>query len=110
MEATERVKRLIAMHLATAFGVTLVAGLISPVLLYLTPEFRSRGCGVQLLGRAVFHYTGLGRHALRLHVAEDNKPAVEFYKRNGFQLLSWEDNAAGRLLLMEKSLEEHRHV
>ena len=96
------------MDLDTARGAHAGYGWIS--LLYLTPEFRSRGCGVQLLGRAVFHYTGLGRHALRLHVAEDNKPAVEFYKRHGFQLLSWEDNAAGRLLLMEKSLEEHRHV
>ena len=94
--------------LDTARGAHAGYGWIS--LLYLTPEFRGRGCAVQLLGRAVFHYTGLGRHALRLHVAEDNKPAVEFYKRNGFQLLSWEDNAAGRLLLMEKSLEEHRHA
>ena len=96
------------MDLDTAKGAHAGYGWIS--LLYLKPEFRSHGCGVQLIGRALFLYTGLGRHALRLHVAEDNKPAVEFYKRNGFQLLSWEDNAAGRLLLMEKSLEEHRHA
>ena len=38
---TERVKRLLAMHLATAFGVTLAAGLLSGALLYLTPAFEA---------------------------------------------------------------------
>ena len=65
---------------------------------------------MQLIGRAIFLYDKLGRRSLRLHVAEDNKTAVDFYRKNGFQLLSWEDNAAGRLLLMEKKLEEHHHV
>ena len=65
---------------------------------------------MQLIGRAIFLYDKLDRHALRLHVAEDNKTAVEFYQKNGFQVLSWEDNAAGRLLLMEKTLEDHRHA
>ncbi|MGN0996801.1 MAG: UDP-N-acetylmuramoyl-tripeptide--D-alanyl-D-alanine ligase [Candidatus Ventricola sp.] len=38
---TERVKRLLAMHLATAFFATLIAGLISPVLLYLMPALEA---------------------------------------------------------------------
>ena len=94
--------------LDTARGAHAGYGWIS--FLYLKPEYRGRGCGVQLIGRAIFLYDRLGRHSLRLHVAEDNKTAVDFYQKNGFQLLSWEDNAAGRLLLMEKKLEDHRHA
>ena len=94
--------------LDTARGAHAGYGWIS--FLYLKPEYRGRGCGVQLIGRAIFLYDRLGRHSLRLHVAEDNKTAVDFYQKNGFQLLSWEDNAAGRLLLMERTLEDHRHA
>lgn len=94
--------------LDTARGAHAGYGWIS--FLYLKPEYRGRSCGVQLIGRAIFLYDRLGRHSLRLHVAEDNKTAVDFYQKNGFQLLSWEDNAAGRLLLMEKKLEDHRHA
>lgn len=94
--------------LDTARGAHAGYGWIS--FLYLKPEYRGRGCGVQLIGRAIFLYDRLGRHSLRLHVAEDNKAAVDFYQKNGFQLLSWEDNAAGRLLLMERTLEDHRHA
>lgn len=38
---TERVKRLMAMHVATAFAAVLVMGLISPVLMYLAPAFEA---------------------------------------------------------------------
>ena len=38
---TERVKRLMAMHAATAFAAVLVMGLISPVLMYLAPAFEA---------------------------------------------------------------------
>lgn len=79
-------------------------------LLYLKPEYRGLGCGVQLLGRPFFLYTALGRRALRLHVAEENTAAVNFYRRNGFETLSWENNGLGRLLLMEKKLEGHSHA
>ena len=94
--------------LDTARGTHAGYGWIS--LLYLRPEYRGLGCGVQLLGRAVILYAGLGRRSLRLHVAEENRAAVEFYTKNGFETLSGETNAAGRLLLMEKKLEERRHV
>lgn len=79
-------------------------------LFYLKPEFRNLGCGVQLLGRAIALYARLGRSALRLHVAEGNAGAVEFYKKHGFEILSWENNALGRLLLMEKKLGGRRDV
>lgn len=74
-------------------------------LLYLLPEFRFQGYGVQALGRAIMEYHRLGRHAVRLHVAAENSSAIRFYEKNGFQVLSSEPGANGPLLLMERSLE-----
>lgn len=73
-------------------------------LLYLKPEYRRLGLGIQILGRAIMHYRGLGRRALRLHVAEDNLPALAFYERWGFEKLSCEEGSLGRLWLMEKKI------
>ena len=73
-------------------------------LLYLKPEFRRRGMGIQLLGRAIMHYRGLGRRALRLTVAEDNAPALAFYRRWGFHVLGSERGRFGDILLMEKKI------
>lgn len=78
------------------------AGWIS--FLYLTPEFRGRGYGPQLLGHAVSVFRGKGRRAIRLHVAETNETAVRFYQRNGFQLISKEPGIGSQLLLMEKTI------
>lgn len=77
-------------------------------LLYLTPEYRGRGYGIQALGRAIVRFRELGRHSLRLLVAEENAPARRFYEREGFRLLHYEDGAAGRLLLLERGLTERR--
>ena len=96
------------MDLDTERGAGAGYGWIS--LLYLKPEYRGLGCGVQLLGRAVLLYTALGRRALRLHVAEENTAAVSFYRKVGFETLSWENNSLGRLLLMEKKLEGRSHA
>ena len=73
-------------------------------LLYLKEEYRHRGCAPQLLGRAVAHYRGLGRTALRLLVSEDNTDALRFYERMGFRALSYENGSHGRLHLMEKKI------
>ena len=73
-------------------------------LIYLKPEYRNRGCGAQLLARALLRYRDLGRSALRLHVAEDNALALSFYRREGFRILSRSEGVAGGLLLLEKSL------
>lgn len=79
-------------------------------LLYLEPEFRGRGCGIQLLSRAMQKYEQLGRRALRLHVAEENQAAVSFYRRWGFQELGQEPGGSGHLLLMERKLGNHEHI
>ena len=78
-------------------------------LLYLRPEYRRRGLGVQALGRAVSKFEAMGRTALRLHVSEDNEAALAFYRHWGFEELSWEPGARGRLLLMEKKLRGVGH-
>ena len=73
-------------------------------LLYLKPEYRRLGLGIQLLGRAIMHYRGLGRRALRRHVAEDTRPARAFYEHWGFEELSREAGSFGKLLLLEKKI------
>lgn len=73
-------------------------------LLYLKPEYRRKGYGVQLLARAIRAYRELGRRSIRLHVAEANTAAVTFYRRQGFELLGTEGTGGGKLLLMEKTL------
>ncbi len=78
------------------------AGWIS--FLYLAPEFRGMGMGAQLLGHAVSVYRGLGRRALRLHVAEDNTSALSFYDRLGFARIGTEAGARYPLRLMELEL------
>ena len=94
--------------LDTAHGEHAGFGWIS--FLYLKPEYRFQGYGVQLLGRAVAKYSALGRRALRLHVAEGNAPAVAFYRRFGFETLSFETRRTGKLLLMEKKLGGRRNA
>lgn len=70
-------------------------------LIYLVPQYRNKGYGIQLLARAMTVYMGLGRKALRLTVAKENTAALAFYKSHGFKILSTQ---AGGLLLMEKKL------
>lgn len=90
----------------TARGAHAGYGWIS--LVYLRPEYRRQGYGIQLLGRAYLHYQGLGRKSVRLNVAEENRAARAFYEKEGFSLLGSDGGAKG-LLLMEKKLEEVRH-
>ncbi len=73
-------------------------------LLYLREEYRGRGLGVQLLGRAVSKYRKLGRRAIRLNVAQENTAARAFYRANEFAELSRTPGANGGLLLLEKKL------
>ena len=50
-------------------------------LLYLIPEYRGKGYGIQALGRAIVAFRTQGRRALRLLAAEDNAAACAFYQR-----------------------------
>ena len=73
-------------------------------LIYLCPAYRGRGAGAQLLGRAVSKYRALGRRAIRLYAAEDNRAALAFYRKLEFEELSRAPGSQGELLLLEKSL------
>ena len=73
-------------------------------LLYLRPEFRGQGLGIQLLGRAVLYFRALGRDGLRLHVSEDNAPALAFYRKHGFENIGMKKGILTDLFLMEKEL------
>ena len=71
-------------------------------LLYLNPEYRGRGCGIQALARAIVYYKNLGRQAIRLNVNPMNETAINFYKKYGFKVIDEQRD----LLLLEKSLNK----
>lgn len=73
-------------------------------LIYLRPEFRRRGMGIQLLGRVIMHYRALGRRSLRLNAAEDNRAALAFYDHWGFEKLGAEQGSFGKIWLLEKKI------
>ena len=70
--------------------------------LYMMPEFRSKGLGVQLLGHAVCTYRAMGRQYLRLRCAPENGRAQNFYRSHGFYKIGEEPGGAGHLDLLEK--------
>lgn len=72
--------------------------------LYLTPGLRGNKLGVQLVGHAVSVCRKLGRSALRLHVAEENKSALAFYRKLGFTAVGTENGIVCPLLLLEMKL------
>lgn len=71
-------------------------------LLYLIPEFRGKGFGVQLIGCAAAYFSDRGRNSVRLHVAVTNKAAIGFYEHYGFRELAVEPGVASNQLLMER--------
>jgi len=70
--------------------------------LYVAPEFRSKGLGVQLLGQAVCTYRAMGRQVLRLRCAPENERAKKFYVTHGFYKIGEEPGGIGHLDTMEK--------
>ena len=71
-------------------------------LLYLVPEFRGKGYGVQLIGCAAAYFADRGRSAVRLHVAVTNEAAIGFYRHYGFDELAVEPGVTSDQLLMER--------
>lgn len=70
--------------------------------LYMMPEFRAKGLGVQLLGHAVCTYRAMGRQYLRLRCAPENERAQNFYRSHGFYKIGEEAGGIGHLDLLEK--------
>ena len=78
------------------------AGFLS--LCYLTPAFRGKGLGVQLLGQAVSFYRPLGRTSLRLRCSPANEPVQRFCAKHDFHKIG-EEQAGGRPLdVLEKDI------
>lgn len=78
------------------------AGWIS--LCYLTPDYRGKNLGIQLLGHAVSVYRRLNRRSVRLHVAETNKAGIAFYEKYDFKRIGTAKGNLCELWLMEKEL------
>ena len=70
--------------------------------LYLTPEQRHNGVGVQLIGKAVSVYRPRGRDKLQLTCSETNHAALSFYEKYGFRRTGTAPGAYGTLYEMEK--------
>lgn len=69
--------------------------------IYMTPDFRKRGAGVQLVGEAVSRFRALGRNRLRLRCAAENETAQNFYRRCGFRKVGEDPSAPVKLDLLE---------
>lgn len=70
--------------------------------IYMEPEIRDHGLGVQLLGQAVSTYRALGRRYLRLRCAPENEYAQHFYQKYGFYKVGEEPGGIGHLDTLEK--------
>jgi len=56
--------------------------------LYIRPQFRHQGLGSQFLAFIEERYRGRAVR-FRLEAEEENRPAVESYKKNGYQVLPY---------------------
>jgi len=70
-------------------------------LLYIAPEYRGRGLGIQLLGQAVSVYRAMGRQYLRLRCSPENDRAEKFFLSHGFYRVR-AAGGEGRLDVLEK--------
>ena len=73
-------------------------------LLYLLPEYRGLGLGVQLIGMASAYFSHKSRRAVRLHVAVTNEHAIGFYLHYGFRELRRDPGVASEQILMEREI------
>ena len=71
---------------------------------YMNPQTRHQGLGVQMLGQAVSIARPMGLKRLQLLCAVNNKTALRFYGRYGFQKTGAVPGAFGTLCRMEKNI------
>ena len=69
---------------------------------YMTPEYRHKGLGIQLLGQAVSVFRPMGREKLLLRCAPENAIAQHFYKKYGFHKIGDVPDTEVPLEYMEK--------
>lgn len=68
---------------------------------YMAPDYRKKGVGIQLIGEAVSRFRELGRTRLRLRCAAENQVAQNFYHRCGFRKTGEDREAPVALDLLE---------
>jgi len=90
------------LHLATGRGAAEGVGYIP--FLYLSPAYRGRRIGDQLIGQAVYTYRAMGRQRLRLRCAQDNLPAQHLYARHSFVKVAEAPGSHGLLDVLEKEI------
>lgn len=73
-------------------------------LLYLRPEYRGVGLGVQLIGCACAYFSHKGRRSVCLHAAVTNERAVGFYHHFGFRTVRTEPGVASDQYLLERDI------
>ena len=76
------------------------AGYIS--FIYLNPEYRGLGLGIQVISKAVSVVRPMGRDKLRLSCSQANKTALQFYAKYGFRVTGTVPGAYACLNTMEK--------
>ena len=72
--------------------------------LYLAPEQRNNGVGIQLIGKAVSLSRPLDCDKLGLVCSEQNAHALAFYQKYGFHTIGTEAGAYGTLYRMQKDI------
>ena len=71
---------------------------------YLSPDYRCKGMGIQLIGQAVSHFRKRGFNKVRLCVSQRNQIACRFYQRMGFKMTGLTQGCFDMLAIMERPL------
>ena len=72
--------------------------------LYLLPDYRGMGLGVQLIGQAISVFRSMGCDRIRLRCAPDNAVAQKFYAKYGFYKIGEAAGSRVPLDLLEKKI------
>ena len=78
--------------------------------LYLKPELRGRELGIQLIGHAVSFFRKRGRTHLQICVSPNNRRAMAFYRKYGFQEVGSMPGRFGNLIQMDYNMDLQRDV
>ncbi|MBR6812877.1 MAG: GNAT family N-acetyltransferase [Oscillospiraceae bacterium] len=71
---------------------------------YLSPKYRCKGMGIQLIGHAVSHFRKRGFDKVRLCVSQKNAVACRFYQKMGFKMTGLTQGCFDMLAVMERPL------
>lgn len=67
------------------YDIDKIGGYISRIYIY--PKYQNKGCGTELLNKAVELFKASGCESVRLHVSCENSGAIRLYKKQGFFII-----------------------